>query len=113
MEFDIKEDYSMGYASEIGFRASVCIPFNFYDLDLDVETKLKIVPFMLMDGTMKDYMQLPPSTAIEKAHQLVDEVKAVNGIFVTLWHNQSVNDKDDWKGWRNVYEEIVKYAVKN
>src|SRR5436190_8549265 len=60
IELDIEEDYSMGYASEIGFRASICTPFNFYDLDLDVETKLKLVPFMLMDGTMKDYMKLTP-----------------------------------------------------
>ena len=113
LEFDIKEDYSMGYASEIGFRASICSPFNFYDLDLDVETKLKIIPFMLMDGTMKDYMSLSPEESIHRAQLLVDEVKAVKGTFVTLWHNQSVNDKDDWKGWRKVYEEIVKYAVQH
>jgi hypothetical protein len=111
IELDIEEDYSMGYASEIGFRASICTPFNFYDLDLDIETRLKLIPFMLMDGTMKDYMKLSPEQAIEKARKLVDEVKKVNGKFVTLWHNQSVNDRDEWKGWRSVYETIVAYAV--
>jgi peptidoglycan/xylan/chitin deacetylase (PgdA/CDA1 family) len=111
IELDIEEDYSMGYASEIGFRASICTPFNFYDLDLDIETRLKLVPFMLMDGTMKDYMKLTPEQAIERARKLVDEVKKVNGKFVTLWHNQSVNDRDEWKGWRSVYETIVAYAV--
>ena len=30
---------------------------------------------------------------IKRAKELVDEVKAVNGTFVTLWHNQSVNDR--------------------
>ena len=110
LEFDIQEDYSLGYASEIGFRASICSPFNFYDLDLDIETKLKLIPFMLMDGTMKDYMKLSPEESINRAKELVDEVKAVNGVFVTLWHNQSVNDRDAWKGWRNVYEAIVDYA---
>jgi hypothetical protein len=110
LEFDIQEDYSMGYASEIGFRASICTPFNFYDLDLDIETRLKLIPFMLMDGTMKDYMRLSTEEAISRARDLVDEVKAVNGTFVTLWHNQSVNDRDQWKGWRNVYEAIVDYA---
>jgi len=112
LEFDIREDYSMGYASEIGFRASICTPFNFYDLDLDVSTKLSLIPFMLMDGTMKDYMKLNPEESIKRAKALIDEVKAVNGIFVTLWHNQSVNDKEEWSGWRNVYEQIVAYAVK-
>jgi peptidoglycan/xylan/chitin deacetylase (PgdA/CDA1 family) len=113
LEFDILEDYSMGYASEIGFRASICTPFNFYDLDLDVSTKLRLTPFMLMDGTMKDYMRMSPEESIDRAKSLIDEVKAVNGTFVTLWHNQSVNDRDEWNGWRNVYEEIVAYAVKD
>lgn len=111
IELDIEEDYSMGYASEIGFRASICTPFNFYDLDLDIETRLKLVPFMLMDGTMKDYMKLSPQEAIERACRLVDEVKKVNGKFVTLWHNQSVNNRDEWQGWRSVFETIVAYAV--
>lgn len=113
LEFDILEDYSMGYASEIGFRASICTPFNFYDLDLDVSTKLRLTPFMLMDGTMKDYMRMSPEESIDRAKSLIDEVKAVNGTFVTLWHNQSVNDREEWNGWRNVYEEIVAYAVKD
>lgn len=113
LENDITEDYSMGYASEIGFRASICTPFNFYDLDLDVSTKLSLVPFMLMDGTMKDYMKLNPQESIQRAKELIDEVKAVNGTFVTLWHNQSVNNKEEWEGWRDVYEQIVAYAVKD
>jgi hypothetical protein len=110
LEFDITEDYSMGYASEIGFRASICTPFNFYDLDLDVETKLKLVPFVLMDGTMKDYMKLSKEESILRAKKLVDQVRLVNGTFVTLWHNQSVNNSGEWIGWRNVYEEIAAYA---
>lgn len=110
-EYDIQEDYSMGYASEIGFRASICSPFYFYDLDMDMGTKLRLVPFMLMDGTMKDYMKLSPEESVQKAMRLIDEVKAVNGTFVTLWHNQSVNDKEEWTGWRKVYEDIVAYAT--
>lgn len=111
IENDIKEDYSLGYASEIGFRASICKPFMFYDLDLDTETKLLLIPFMLMDNTLKDYMKLTPEEAIEKSKQLINEVKKVNGTFVTLWHNHSVNDKGDWKGWRNVYESIIEAAI--
>ena len=107
---DIQEDYSLGYASEIGFRASICSPFYFYDLDLDTTTHLKLIPFMLMDGTLKDYMRLSPEESILRAKKLIDEVKNVNGVFVTLWHNHSVNDKNEWKGWRHVYEEIVSYA---
>ena len=103
----------MGYASETGFRASICTPYRFYDLDLDVGTRLTLVPFMLMDGTMKDYLKISPDEAILRAQALIDEVRAVNGTFVTLWHNQSVNDLEEWKGWKRVYEEIVGYAMKD
>jgi hypothetical protein len=78
---------------------------------MDMGTKLRLVPFMLMDGTMKDYMKLSPEESLQKAMRLIDEVKAVNGTFVTLWHNQSVNDKEEWTGWRKVYEDIVAYAT--
>jgi len=110
IEMDVQEDYSLGYASETGFRASICSPFYFYDLDLDTTTQLKLIPFMLMDGTLKDYLGLTPEEAINRSKLLIDEVKNVNGIFVSLWHNHSINDKGDWAGWKNVYEEIVAYA---
>ncbi len=111
IEYDIKEDYSMGYASEIGFRASICSPFPFYDLDMDTETRLMLYPFMLMDNTLKDYLKLSPEESIKRSLKLIDEVKKVNGTFITLWHNHSVNDKAEWQGWRIVYESIIEAAV--
>lgn len=111
IENDIREDYSMGYASEIGFRASICSPFPFYDLDLDTETRLILYPFMLMDNTLKDYLRLTPEESISRALSLIEEVRKVNGTFITLWHNHSVNDKDEWEGWRKVYEQITEAAI--
>ena len=56
-------------------------------------------------------MQLDPDEAVKRAIHLINEVRNVNGTFVTLWHNHSVNDRDEWKGWRNVYESIVEAAI--
>ena len=110
VNLDIKDEYSMGFAAHPGFRASICNSFNFYDLDLDVETKLRIHPFTLMDGTLRDYMQVEANDAITFIKTLIDEVKAVNGTFVSLWHNESLSDLNRWKGWRKVYEEMVREA---
>ena len=111
IEEDITSDYSMGYAALPGFRAGICSPYNFYDLDLEVETKLRIYPFAVMDGTLRDYMHLTPADAIEQISMLINEVKKVDGTFISLWHNESLSDKKRWKGWRKVYEELLEMAV--
>ena len=111
IDIDITDDYTMGFASQIGFRASICTPFNFYDLDNELETKLIIHPFAVMEGTLKYYMKVNPEDAMQKIKPLIDEAKAVNGAFVSLWHNDTLNDQKLWAGWQSVYEEMVKYAV--
>lgn len=110
IDLDIKDDYTMGFASQVGFRASISTPFNFYDLDMELETKLKIHPFAIMEGTLKYYMKVKPEDAMKKIKPLIDEVKAVNGDFMSLWHNDTLNNQNLWVGWQKVYEEMVEYA---
>lgn len=111
LDLDISHDYTMGYASSVGFRASTCSNFHFYDLDTEQETKLLIHPFAVMEGTLKFYMKIKPEDAMDEISPLIDEVKKVNGTFMTLWHNETLNDYRDWKGWKVVYEEMIKKAI--
>lgn len=112
IDLDITDDYTMGFASQVGFRASICTPFNFYDLDMELETKLKIHPFAIMEGTLKYYMNVSPKDAMNKIKPLIDEVKAVDGEFMSLWHNDTLNNQKLWLGWQKVYEEMAEYATK-
>jgi hypothetical protein len=107
----ILEDYSMGYASHIGFRAGICTPFRFYNLTEDKETDLVVYPFQAMDVALRRYLRLNPDEAIIKITELMDKVKQVNGTFVSLWHNESLSDKGVWQGWRRVFEEVVKMGT--
>ena len=100
----------MGYASNYGFRAGTCTPFYFYDLDLEVETNLRVHPFAIMEGTLKYYMGIGPEHAMPHYRRLIDEVKMVNGNFISLWHNDSLNDYKHWKGWKSVFEEMIEYG---
>jgi len=106
----IYHDYTMGYAEEPGFRASICTPFHFYDLDLEVETKLIVHPFTIMDGTLRDYLKTDISTAKEIISGLIEEVKQVDGEFISLWHNESLSNTGKWDGWNEVYEHLLKQA---
>lgn len=112
IECDITDDYTMGFSGEIGFRAGICSPFYFYDLETESITKLRIHPFQVMDATLKYYMKVQPAEVMSYVGPIIKEVKAVNGTFVTLWHNESLSERHPWDGWRAVYEDIIKAALK-
>lgn len=110
LNLGVKDDYTMGYADEVGFRASICTPFFFYDLDLEAETKLTIHPFAVMDGTLKDYLNTSTDEAISIIEKLILEVKNVNGCFISLWHNESLSNLGKWQDWLEVYKHLLKKA---
>ena len=111
LELDITDDYSMGYASQAGFRAGYADTFPFFDLENDTKTKLNVHPFALMDGTMRDYLDLDVRESFEKAKKLVDEVKNVNGTFILLWHNETLSGEKRWEGWITLYRKILDYIL--
>ncbi|TAL60875.1 MAG: hypothetical protein EPN85_06325 [Bacteroidetes bacterium] len=107
----ITDDYSMGFADEVGFRAGICTPYKFYDIEKEEETNLTIHPFAVMDRSLNNYLNLSPEKAIEKAKGIIKEIKTVNGEFISIWHNEMLNEWKEWKGWRYVYEEVIKEAA--
>lgn len=111
IELDITDDYTMGYASQAGFRAGFADTFKFFDLENDMKTKLNIHPFTLMDGTMRDYLDLDVQESYEKAKKLIDEVKNVNGTFILLWHNETLSGEKRWEGWITLYRKILDYIL--
>jgi len=110
LDLEITKEYSMGYPEEIGFRASIASSYDFYLLNKEIKVPLRIYPFCIMDVTLKDYKNLDPETAIQQIGNMVDEVKAVDGFFSTVWHNHSLSEIDGWEGWRTVYESLFQLA---
>ncbi len=107
IDIDIQEDYTMGYAKAVGFRASTCTPFYFFDLDFEIQTPLKIVPFALMDVSLKKYMELSNEECLNKILALKEEVKQVNGTFISVFHNETLSENIYWKGWKTIYKKMV------
>lgn len=107
----IREDHTMGYATQPGFRASTCSPFTFFDIERDLETKLRIQPFAVMDATLSRYLAVSPEKAQERIAALSEKVRNVNGHMVILWHNESLSEKWGWKGWRKVYLNALKVCA--
>ena len=107
----IENDYSIGYASSIGFKSGMCRPFPAFDLKSNVELPLTIHPVIVMDSTLRSYLNYDEGEAIEIVRKLNTEVREVGGTMITLFHNTSVSDYAEWEGWRRVYEEIVEICA--
>ncbi len=107
----IKEDFTMGYSKEIGFRASICTPFYFYNLKEEKMTELLVHPFCIMDSTLKFHMKLRSSEAIYTIKPLIDHVKKVNGQLITVFHNESFGTHKVWRNWSEVYDSLLKIAI--
>jgi hypothetical protein len=107
---NVFNDYTMGYATHTGFRAGICTPYFYYDLEREQITKLKIHPYSAMDMTLNYYMRLCPEKAIEKLNNILHTVKSVNGLFISVFHNDSLCERGIWKGWRRVYENLIEQA---
>lgn len=107
IKLGIRSDFSMGFAGHFGFRAGTCSPFRFYDIHLEEETPLMLFPLTVMDGTLSDYMHLSPPEAIAVIKDLAETVMGHQGVFVSLWHNESIGGSGRWEGWDAVYAEML------
>lgn len=105
IELEVQRDFTMGYINLLGFRASTCTPFQFYDLDYEIETPLQINSFHCLDFTLLQYKsQLDKK---EKLEGIIQAVKSVNGTFVPVFHNHAFSDEECWDGFRELFSNIL------
>ncbi|HUR64990.1 MAG TPA: polysaccharide deacetylase family protein [Chitinophagaceae bacterium] len=104
----IKEDFSMGYGSINGFRASVASPFFWYDLEKEWSTSLLLYPFCYMEANSFFEQKLSSWQALDEMAYYYNEVKKVNGTFITIWHNTFLGTSARFNGWRDVYRQFIK-----
>ena len=111
MSLGITKDFSMGYGSINGFRASVASSFYWFDLEKNEKTSLLLYPFCFMDANSFYEQQLTPREAFEELMHYYNSVKKVQGMMVTIWHNNFLGTDPQYKGWREVYEIFLKEEV--
>lgn len=104
LEAGILHDYTMGFSDRMGFRASTGQSFRFYDLRTERATSLVVHPFCLMDVSLKNYMGLTTEKAIQKTAVIKELCKKYQTPFCFIYHNESLSNKGEWKGWKEVFE---------
>jgi hypothetical protein len=104
----IYDDYSMGYGSINGFRASVASAFFWYDLEAEKQTQLKLHPFCFMDANSFYEQKSTPQQALGEMMNYFKVIKSVSGTMITIWHNTFLGTHRRFTGWREVYEEFIR-----
>ena len=106
-EAGILHEYSMGYGSINGFRASVACSFFWYDLEKEVQTSLRIHPFCFMDANAYYEQNQNTAQAYEELMHYYRICKAVNGTLVTIWHNNFLGTAKQFDGWKEMYSSFI------
>ena len=107
IEGGITDDYSMGYGSINGFRASTASSFNWFDLQKNKETQLRIHPFCYMEANSLYEQKFTPAEAFDELMYYYEICKEVNGTLITIWHNHTIGDDKFFDGWRKMYEQFL------
>jgi hypothetical protein len=101
---DLSEDFTMGFADQIGFRNGTARSFPWFDLSINERTDLLIRPFAYMDGSLNEYLKLSTDEAKKSIEKLFLEVEKYGGDFIFIWHNETITDHGIWKGWSSVLD---------
>jgi len=103
----IKEDYSMGFADDIGFRAGICHPFYFFDLSKNQKTELRIIPFFCMDVSFSRYLKLSKDEVLPRIKPIFKKIHHYKGDIRFIFHNETFSENETWKGWREIYKNFL------
>ena len=103
----ITDDHSMGYGSINGFRASVANTFNWFDLEHNETTELRIHPFCFMDANAYYEQKYTAAEAYAELIQYYSICKKVNGQLITVYHNNFLGTLKTMESWKLHYKKFV------
>ncbi len=105
MAAEFTDDYTMGYSHEIGFRASTCTSFAFYDIPLEIQQPIKVHPYAVHDYALSTLKR--EGEVSLRLNLVYDEVKNVSGSFRTVFSNELLGSSERLE-WKTIYKTVLK-----
>lgn len=107
VQLEIEKDYSMVYNDAIGYRASTCSSFLFYDLEYEVKTPLTIAPVAISTQALKQYDTKKIEELLQKYYE---QIIVLGGELNCLFSNQdfSLMHADNAPFWKNLFKTQLK-----
>jgi hypothetical protein len=106
----IKDDYTLAFADQVGFRLGTCRPVAFISPKTLKTSNLILHPLTMMDATLFRYMQLSLDDAFKQACCLIETVRQYGGELVMLWHNTMLHPQQPSC---LCYQKILEYLALN
>lgn len=106
----VQHEYSLAMSESMGFRTGMARAYNWYDVERETETALRLHPAMFMDRTALSYLRLSPTEAVKQAAAVIAQTRAVGGTFSMILHNDSLSESGEWRGWSGAIREIIAEA---
>lgn len=108
LKLGVKADFTMGFASQPGFRAGTAHPFYYFNLNTNQAAELLFVPFCAMDGAFLIYNKVEPEGAMKIMMQMAQEVKKTGGYYVTVFHESTISNHL-YNGFGTLYKNLHQY----
>jgi len=105
----ITDDYTLCPVHKPGFITFMARPFFWFNVEANIQTSLLLHPTMVMDRSLQKYMNLKPDEAWLEIKRLIDTTREHKGVFTILFHNSSLSETAEWKGWKIVYNKTIQY----
>lgn len=107
IQLEIEKDYSMGYSEAVGYRASTCSDFLFYDLEYELKTPLVISPIAISTQALRMHDSKSAERIVE---QYQEEILNLGGELNFLFSNTdfSFTRMDNAPFWKKLFINQLK-----
>jgi hypothetical protein len=107
VEAGIKHDYSMGYNECLGFRASFCYPYKWYNLEEEQVTPLTIHPFAFNETAFAFSKNVDALIFLDDVEKIKQQVNEHGGELIGVFHNDSFALYKE-KNYTLFYEKLLR-----
>ena len=107
LDTGITDEYSMGYGTTNGFRASTSSPFKWFNLLKNESTPLIVHPFCFMDANSFYEQKQNAEESYNELMTYKEACKREGGTLITIFHNNFLGTDPRHKGWREMYQKFI------
>lgn len=107
LDHSVKQDYSYGFADQMGFRNAYSRPFHPFDFQNWAPFHFLEIPLHIMDNTFITYLDQAPDQAEKRIIRFLDKNRMGSCISI-LWHNEYYTPFK-YSEWAKVYQNILEY----